>query len=381
MILHLGGVFGDKAATLDRFRENYKGLSQGIKDRLVLENDDVSWSVHDLLPLCEELDIPMVLDFHHHNIVFDADQIREGTKDIMDLFPRIIATWQRKNITPKMHYSEPQPSAITARQRRKHSPRVATLPPCPPTMDLMIEAKDKEQAVFELMRNFKLPGYDTINDMVPHVRNDENKALKPLKKSSRKKTKNEKAEDEDAIDGLDEEPNPAPIAASEVGMGGPQGRVYWPPGMEHWLRPLKKTIKPRAAKGAAKNQDKEHGIRTPEGTPAKKMGRRTANTPTDKKSTPGANDELIHAGTTATSARENAINGVDEPENATPTMKRGRGVKKTPKVEPPAPSVPTPKVEAEVQVAAAAQGDTTGRTASAITRKSKRATGKKVIQV
>lgn len=42
MILHLGSVFDDKAATLDRFRENYKKLSQDVKDRLVLENDDVS---------------------------------------------------------------------------------------------------------------------------------------------------------------------------------------------------------------------------------------------------------------------------------------------------------------------------------------------------
>ena len=42
MILHMGGVFGDKAVTLDRFRESYAKLSQSVKIRLVLENDDVS---------------------------------------------------------------------------------------------------------------------------------------------------------------------------------------------------------------------------------------------------------------------------------------------------------------------------------------------------
>ena len=47
---HMGGTFGDKAATLDRFRTNYKTLSPSIKVRLVLENDGVSWSVRDLLP-------------------------------------------------------------------------------------------------------------------------------------------------------------------------------------------------------------------------------------------------------------------------------------------------------------------------------------------
>lgn len=253
MILHLGGVFGDKAETLDRFRENYAKLSQGVKDRLVLENDDVSWSVHDLLPLCEELNIPMVLDFHHHNIIFDPDQIREGTKDIVDLFPRILATWERKNITPKMHYSEPTPEAITGRQRRKHNPRVATLPPCPPDMDLMIEAKDKEQAVFELMRTFKLPGYDTFNDIIPHVRKDDNKPVKTPKKKPPKKKKAVKKEEDDleaaeeAIE-AEEDPVQETILDDEVGMGGPEGRVYWPPGMEHWLRPVKRVIKPKEAK-------------------------------------------------------------------------------------------------------------------------------------
>ncbi|GJC92957.1 UV damage endonuclease UvdE [Colletotrichum higginsianum] len=165
MILHMGGTYGDKPATLDRFRTNYAKLSPSVKRRLVLENDDVSWSVHDLLPICEELDIPLVLDFHHHNIVFDSSQLREGTEDITKLFDRIRATWTRKGIRQKMHYSESCPGAVSPRDRRKHSPRVRTLPPCPPDMDLMIEAKDKEQAVFELMRAFKLPGWDTFNDV------------------------------------------------------------------------------------------------------------------------------------------------------------------------------------------------------------------------
>lgn len=233
MILHMGGIFEGKAETLQRFRENYVKLSQSVKNRLVLENDDMGWSVHDLLPVCEELNIPFVLDFHHHNIVFDASQIREGTADIMELYPRIRATWDRKRITPKMHYSEPTAPAITPHQRRKHNPRPATLPPCPPDMDLMIEAKDKEQAVFELMRTFKLPGFDRFNDVVPYVRNDDNKAADALvKKQSRKK----KGADE-------EEQNIEFIPDDEVGMGGPQGRVYWPPGMEEWLRPKKREVK------------------------------------------------------------------------------------------------------------------------------------------
>lgn len=247
MILHMGGMFGDKAATLDRFRTNYAKLSPSVKARLVLENDDVSWTVHDLLPICEELNIPLVLDFHHHNIMFDKDQIREGTKDIMELYPRIRATWDRKGITMKMHYSEPCSDAITGRQRRKHRPRVMTLPPCPSDVDLMIEAKDKEQAVFDLMRNFRLPGWDSFNDVVPYERQDDNRPIpKPPKKNKKRRTKKmaEGEEDEDDVD--EEEPKPqhvVPVPESEVGMGGPENRVYWPLGMEEWLRPKKREVK------------------------------------------------------------------------------------------------------------------------------------------
>jgi len=84
------------------------------------------------------------------------------------------------------------PAAITPKHRRKHSPRVATLPPCPNDMNLMIEAKDKEQAVFELMRIFKLPGFGKFNDIIPHVRNDDNKPVKAAaKKTPKKKSKSE----------------------------------------------------------------------------------------------------------------------------------------------------------------------------------------------
>lgn len=250
MILHMGGTFGDKAATLDRFREHYAKLSSSIKNRLVLENDDVSWTVHDLLPVCQELNIPMVLDFHHHNILFDAEKIREGTLDIMNLYPEIKATWTRKGITQKMHYSEPTPAAITPMQRRKHNPRPFTLPPCANDMDLMIEAKDKEQAVFDLMRNFKLPGWDKFNDITPHVRRDENRPIRaPAKKKAtpRKKTAKKGADAEDVVEAAAEDEAvaapPPVVPEEEVGMGGPDRRVYWPPGMEEWLRPAKRVVK------------------------------------------------------------------------------------------------------------------------------------------
>ncbi|KAF0320666.1 uv-endonuclease uve-1 [Colletotrichum asianum] len=251
MILHMGGTYGDKPATVDRFRTNYAKLSQSIKNRLVLENDDVSWSIHDLLPICEELNIPMVLDFHHHNIIFDANELREGTEDIRKVFDRIRATWTRKGIRQKMHYSESCPGAVTPRDRRKHSPRVKTLPPCLPDMDLMIEAKDKEQAVFELMRTFKLPGYDLFNDVVPYEREDEYRANKNGAAKKKPKKPKKKKKDDDGDEEMDEgvgeagptEAEAKTIPPEEFAMGGPTRRVYWPEGMEEWLKPKKREVK------------------------------------------------------------------------------------------------------------------------------------------
>ncbi|KAK4555642.1 hypothetical protein LTR86_007395 [Recurvomyces mirabilis] len=241
MILHMGGIFDGKEGVIQRFKEEYVKLPQSVKNRLVLENDDMGWSVHDILPVCEELNIPMVLDYHHHNIVFDKDQIREGTKGIIDLYPRITATWTRKGITQKMHYSEPTPPAITPSQRRKHNPRVASLPPCAPDMDLMIEAKDKEQAVFELMRTFKLPGFDRINDVLAYTRHDDNKyALQALNKKKMKS----------------DDTNPELVPEEDIGMGGPEGRVYWPPGMEEWLRPKKREVKKKEPAGTSGGKSK-----------------------------------------------------------------------------------------------------------------------------
>lgn len=53
----------------------------------------------------------------------------------------------------KQHLSEPRPGAESIMEKRAHADRCQNLPPdLPDDVDLMIEAKDKEQAVFELHR-------------------------------------------------------------------------------------------------------------------------------------------------------------------------------------------------------------------------------------
>ena len=58
--IHMGGIYGDKPTTLARFKENFTTrLTDKVKARLVLENDEICYNVDDLLPVCNELDIPM----------------------------------------------------------------------------------------------------------------------------------------------------------------------------------------------------------------------------------------------------------------------------------------------------------------------------------
>ncbi|KAI0329824.1 UV-endonuclease UvdE [Cubamyces sp. BRFM 1775] len=151
MIIHMGGMFGDKQATIERFKEVYRTrLTDEMRARLVLENDEMCYNADDLLPVCEELDIPIVFDYHH-NWIFPSEL------PIPELIERINAIWHRKGIKPKQHLSSPCPGAETVMEKRKHADRCYELPPeLPDDMDLMIEAKDKEQAVFHLYRIYNL---------------------------------------------------------------------------------------------------------------------------------------------------------------------------------------------------------------------------------
>ncbi|KAF7792053.1 hypothetical protein EIP86_003081 [Pleurotus ostreatoroseus] len=175
IIIHMGGVYGDKPNTLERFKENYTAkLTDEMKARVVLENDEMCYNPDDLLPVCTELNIPIVPSEH----------------PLSTLIPMINETWLRKGIKPKQHLSSPRPGCEegTVMEKRAHADRCYTLPDelvLPPSedghppveVDLMIEvcldstssrstlessyhitsqAKDKEQAVFLLYRIYDL---------------------------------------------------------------------------------------------------------------------------------------------------------------------------------------------------------------------------------
>ncbi len=95
--IHAGGAYGDKRAALDRFAACLDRLSERVRARLTVENDDVTFTPVDLLPLCRATGLPLVYDVHHHRCNPDGLTVEQATR-------RARATWNRE---PLFHISSP----------------------------------------------------------------------------------------------------------------------------------------------------------------------------------------------------------------------------------------------------------------------------------
>jgi UV DNA damage endonuclease len=150
LVIHMGGANKDKKATVDRWEQNFAKLSKSVRDRIVLENDEISFNVQEILPTCKRLDIPLVFDWHHHDLnPGNGVSKLENRKNLptQSLLEEISETWKKRDIRQKMHYSESQEGAVTLMQRRAHSADIKAFPPClHMDVDLMIEAKNKERS-------------------------------------------------------------------------------------------------------------------------------------------------------------------------------------------------------------------------------------------
>lgn len=101
IILHIGGVYGDKEEAIKRFIHNFGLLSDGIKERLVIENDDKSYNIDEVLKIGKKLNIPVVYDNLHNEILsFD------NTKDDYYWINECSKTWKKEDGVQKIHYSQ-----------------------------------------------------------------------------------------------------------------------------------------------------------------------------------------------------------------------------------------------------------------------------------
>jgi len=149
--IHAGGRQGGKDQALGRLARNFPRLSHRVKSRLTLENDEISYSVRDLLPLCNQLRIPLVYDVHHHRCNPDGLAVEEATE-------LAAGTWHARGGEFWTHISSPK-QGWNGANPRLHADYIdpEDFPDCWRGLPIIIdvEAKAKELAVLKLMSDLK----------------------------------------------------------------------------------------------------------------------------------------------------------------------------------------------------------------------------------
>ncbi|MGN7360735.1 UV DNA damage repair endonuclease UvsE [Paenibacillus sp. SAF-054] len=168
--IHIGGAYKDKPSAAGRFIEHFAGLDEEIQNRLTLENDDKTFTAVETLDVCKSTGLPMVLDIHHQWVNNDGEKPWELWPDIMQTWAGPLAQADAdpdKPLPPKIHISSPKSES----DPRSHADLVNTGPlleflreiaGSTPAIDVMIEAKYKDQALFHLMKDLASHASDGV---------------------------------------------------------------------------------------------------------------------------------------------------------------------------------------------------------------------------
>lgn len=163
LVLHIGGNTFGKKNSISRFINNFNTLSKDIQESIAIENDDKIFNIMDCIYISKNINVPVILDYHHH--ICNHDEL-----DINDYLKDILSSWH--NATPKMHFSSPKNK--TKKDFRSHNDYINVddfinfidlLKPFNHDVDIMIEAKAKDEALFRLVRELKYKtNYTFIDD-------------------------------------------------------------------------------------------------------------------------------------------------------------------------------------------------------------------------
>ena len=156
MVVHGGGVYGDKDATINRWCEQFQRLPENVKKRLVLENCERCFSIEDCLKVSKQIQIPVVFDTHHYTC-YNQLHPDETLKPAVEYIEEILDSWKPRGAKPKFHVSE-QGSGRCGH----HSDYIEVIPDYlleipekyKTHIDIMIEAKAKEKAIFKLYEKY-----------------------------------------------------------------------------------------------------------------------------------------------------------------------------------------------------------------------------------
>lgn len=153
VVLHIGSSTPDKKTAIQKFCDTFYKLPPHIQKMILLENDDKTFTVSETLQLCEMLQIPMVLDYHHYIC-------NPGKDQLTNLLTRILNTWRNNPFPPKMHFSSPKNS----KEKRAHHLVIdahkfikflTLLKSFETDVDIMLECKGKDESLFRLSRQLK----------------------------------------------------------------------------------------------------------------------------------------------------------------------------------------------------------------------------------
>ena len=142
VVVHVGGVYGDRASALDRWAGAYERLSDAARRRVVLEHDERCFSLADVLGLHDRTGVRVVYDLHH-------DRCKPSDATAADA----LATWN--GVRPKVHLSS---ARLDGTRLEPHADYVAPwdlaqlLASVTRPVDVVLEAKAKDLAVLALRR-------------------------------------------------------------------------------------------------------------------------------------------------------------------------------------------------------------------------------------
>jgi UV DNA damage endonuclease len=148
IVLHVGGVYGNKSKAMNRFVQTFQNLSDLIQRRLIIENDERSYTVQDCITIHEMTGVPIVVDNLHH----DANNNGESFTSAFDLAKE---SWRAEDGAPIIHYSSqeyggrPGKHAVSIDTRHFKSFLYSL---GKNEMDVMLEVKDKEKSAIKAIQ-------------------------------------------------------------------------------------------------------------------------------------------------------------------------------------------------------------------------------------
>jgi UV DNA damage endonuclease len=144
--IHVGGVYGDKKKSMERFVKRYEIIDDAIRQRLVIENDDRLYDLSNCLQINRQTKIPVLLDVFHHKL---NNKAQIGT----EYFELAAKTWELKTDgVPMVDYSSPKPNGLPQQHSetidlRSFSEFLKQTEPF--DFDIMLEIKDKEKSAIQ----------------------------------------------------------------------------------------------------------------------------------------------------------------------------------------------------------------------------------------